>query len=185
MWVELLLDEFCFVFEVRVLLAGMQEGQEVEAVVVDDVVDDVLGLLVVGGLVADGARSRNIHRVVFFLRRPFPLHYILSSLTLIITSQRSGLRAGHHRLHLRLHVLELRQLELVLLYLFLFVGLSRRLLRGFHLRGRFVVALLQHAHHGVSLLLELELLLGVGIANHVFDGRRGSALQREYLLGTP
>ena len=184
MWVELLLDEFCFVFEVRVLLAGVQEGQEVEAVVVDDVVDDVLGLLVVGGLGADGARSRNIHRVVFFLLRPFPLHYILS-LTPIITSQRSGLRAGHHRLHLRLHVLELRQLELVLLHLFLLVGLSRRLLRGFHLRGRFVVALLQHAHHGVSLLLELELLLGVGIANHVFDGRRGSALQREYLLGTP
>lgn len=90
MWVELLLDEFCFVFDVGVLLEGVEEGQEVEAVVVHDVVDDVLCLLVVGGLVADGARSRNIHRVVFFLLRPFPLHYILS-LTPIITSQTSGL----------------------------------------------------------------------------------------------
>lgn len=51
---EVLLDECGFVFDVRVLLASLEEGDEVESVVVHHFVDERFGVLVVGCLVADG-----------------------------------------------------------------------------------------------------------------------------------
>ena len=41
------MDEFGFVFEVWMLLAGVEEGYEVESLVVHYLVDDVFGVFVV------------------------------------------------------------------------------------------------------------------------------------------
>lgn len=55
----------------------------------------------------------------------------------------------------------------------LLVGLLQRLVGHFHLRRRLLRILLQHLDHRVPLLLQLQLLLCVGIADHVLDGSRG------------
>jgi hypothetical protein len=75
----LLLDECCFVFDVGVLLASFEEGDEVEPVVVHHFVDEVFGVFVVGSLMADGAGPGGIVGLVFvLLLYPLLLHYILT-----------------------------------------------------------------------------------------------------------
>lgn len=66
-----------------------------------------------------------------------------------------GVGIGHHRFYFRLYVFKLGEFELVALHLLFLIGLFGRLMRHFHLRWRFLVALLQHVGNRVSLLLHL------------------------------
>lgn len=73
----LLLDECGFILDVGVLVAGPEEGDEVESVVLHHFVDEVFGVLVVGSLMADGAGPAGIVGLLLVLH-PLFLHYIFT-----------------------------------------------------------------------------------------------------------
>lgn len=77
----LLLDEGCFVLDVRVLLAGLEECDEVESMIVNHFVDELFGVVMVGSLMADGAGPGGIVCfILVLLLHPLLLllHYILT-----------------------------------------------------------------------------------------------------------
>lgn len=54
---DLLCDEFGFVLDVRVFCAGLDEGGEIEAMIMDDFVDDMFGVVMIRRLMAYGTGS--------------------------------------------------------------------------------------------------------------------------------
>lgn len=86
-----------------------------------------------------------------------------------------GVGISHQGFHLGFHILEFGEFELMALDFFLpAIRLLNGFERNFHLWWGFFSVLLKHLQHCVSFLLQLELLLGVGIADDVLDGRGGA-----------
>lgn len=93
--------------------------------------------------------------------------------------------AAHERLDLGLDVLELGKFEVVVLHFLLLVALLFRLDGGFDFGRALLAVLQQHVVDCVALLLQLDFLLRVGIADDVLDGSGGPEWCQFYLLGMP